>query len=772
MSGYGHVVRPLSLSLVASLLGLSVACLPPVEATDGGDGPVVIPLNTDAGDGDGDGDGDGEGDGDGDGDGDGGGDGDGDGHDDAGSSPDGGDEDAGPDLVVDAGPLPPDLCAEGCAGQHDIMLQAFYWDPPVDADGRDGVWWDHLSTQVPWLRSVGVTGLWVPSPAKGNFGIYDMGYGIYDLFDLGNYEQKGTVETRFGSRAELEAFLAAAHARGIEVYADIVLNHLYTNDDNLEPNPAVTAYVAAGAEVGGEPREVYPTDELFWSIPTTPGAEVEIDVGGYRLPWDAFDGERAFRIEITSGGSGQVDAGGGPFWHADVDGGVSAIPDEGIHAIIEHENDVDTFRAIADGDALVVRLRSRRIGDNGPEGSSPQHGYRIVGARVQGAPVLAAALTRTRVDAVEHTGPGELPIDWSWEHFHPSSAEDYLEGPGDDEVRPRWRVFGQDLDTFHPDVAATYQAWGAWLMDPVGFDGVRLDWVVGVQASYVKDFLDALGPAADGGRRFAVAEYFSPNKARIRDWVQATDPDDEVGVRAFDFPLKFTLTALANDDGASFDARALATAGLVRDPAVGLPSERVVTFVENHDTGKEAPYWMSRDMDLAHAFLLFAPERPCLFYKHLYAIDLVDNHDPDQTASVPASLPQTLALLATVRAHHLSGPLVSLSDVGAPFPEADAADVYVGRRAGPAGMSGALLVINDHETEAKGIWVDTSAGGLSPLIGEVLVDITGAVADGSTVFPDGRAFFSAPPRSFTIWMPAAEWDASRVPTFAGVGLAP
>jgi alpha-amylase len=688
---------------------------------------------------------------------------------DAGTAMEGGD-DAG--AVVDGGGLPVDLCAGGCAGQHDVMLQAFYWDPPVDAAGRDGFWWDHLGGQVPWLRSVGVTGLWVPSPAKGNFGIYDMGYGIYDLFDLGNYEQKGTVETRFGSRAELEAFLAAAHARDIEVYADIVLNHVYTSDDDLEPNPAVTAYVHNGAEVGGVPYEVYPTDELQWSIPTTPGAEVEIDVGGYRLPWTAFDGERAFRIDLLRGGTAMAGLGPGPHWHDDTDGGVSDIPEQGIHAIIETEDDSDTFRAVADGDALVVGLRSRRIGDDGPEGNTPQHGYRVVGARVDGAPVDAIALTRTRVAAVEHTGPGELPVDWSWEHFHPSSAQDFLEGPGDDEVRPRWRVFGQDIDTFHPDIAATYQGWGAWLMDTVGFDGVRLDWVVGVQEPYVADFLAALGPDAEGAPRFAVGEYFAGNKARIRDWVTTVDPQGSAALKAFDFPLKFTLTRLTNDDGATFDARTLATAGLVRDPAIAMASDQVVTFVENHDTGKEAQYWMVRDMALAHAFVLFAPERPCLFYKHLYAVDLVAQHDASVTVAVPGSLPQAIALMAAVRAHHLGGPMVSLSDVGAPFPAADAADVYIARRPGPEGLSGAILVINDHETETKGIWVDTGAGGLPSLVGEVLVDITGRIADESTVFADGRAFFSAPPRSFTVWMPAAEWQPARVPTFTGEGLAP
>lgn len=70
-----------------------------------------------------------------------------------------------------------------------------------------------------------------------------MGYGVFDHYDLGNYDQKGTVETRFGSRSELEAMITKMHSNNIEVYADIILNHIYTNEDESENNPAVKAYV-------------------------------------------------------------------------------------------------------------------------------------------------------------------------------------------------------------------------------------------------------------------------------------------------------------------------------------------------------------------------------------------------------------------------------------------------------------------------------------------------------------------------------------------------
>ena len=83
----------------------------------------------------------------------------------------------------------------------DVMMQAFYWDVPVDEQAKNGSWWDHLREMAPELKAAGISSLWTPVPAKGNWGIVDSGYGIYDHYDLGNYDQKGTVETRYGSRA-------------------------------------------------------------------------------------------------------------------------------------------------------------------------------------------------------------------------------------------------------------------------------------------------------------------------------------------------------------------------------------------------------------------------------------------------------------------------------------------------------------------------------------------------------------------------------------------
>jgi alpha-amylase len=51
------------------------------------------------------------------------------------------------------------------------------------------------------------------------------GYDPTDYFDFGNYNQNGTIETRFGSKTELVNLITKAHTENIQVYADIVLNH-------------------------------------------------------------------------------------------------------------------------------------------------------------------------------------------------------------------------------------------------------------------------------------------------------------------------------------------------------------------------------------------------------------------------------------------------------------------------------------------------------------------------------------------------------------------
>ncbi|MEL4306687.1 alpha-amylase [Joostella sp. CR20] len=111
-----------------------------------------------------------------------------------------------------------------------VMMQAFYWDVEPRGD-----WWNVLSDKVEGWADAGVNRLWLPVATKGQSGGYSMGYDVSDYFDFGEFEQHGTIETRFGSRAELEALINKAHQNNLEVIADIVINHNSGGSEEYNP---------------------------------------------------------------------------------------------------------------------------------------------------------------------------------------------------------------------------------------------------------------------------------------------------------------------------------------------------------------------------------------------------------------------------------------------------------------------------------------------------------------------------------------------------------
>ena len=87
----------------------------------------------------------------------------------------------------------------------------------------DGQFYNHLERRCP-SAAIGITGIWMPPASKGT-SVYDVGYGSYDYFDLGEFDQKGTVRTKYGTKDELTRCIKALKDNNIEVYADVVLNH-------------------------------------------------------------------------------------------------------------------------------------------------------------------------------------------------------------------------------------------------------------------------------------------------------------------------------------------------------------------------------------------------------------------------------------------------------------------------------------------------------------------------------------------------------------------
>ena len=117
-----------------------------------------------------------------------------------------------------------------------VMMQAFYWNCPRE-ENREMAWWKEVARRVPELKQAGFTSLWLPPASKAaNIGGMSMGYDVYDYFDLGKYDQKGSIPTWYGTEEELRGVLRTLHDHGMKGYADVILNH-NNGADEQEYNP-------------------------------------------------------------------------------------------------------------------------------------------------------------------------------------------------------------------------------------------------------------------------------------------------------------------------------------------------------------------------------------------------------------------------------------------------------------------------------------------------------------------------------------------------------
>ncbi len=111
------------------------------------------------------------------------------------------------------------------AKENGVMMQYFEWYLPENC----GLW-NKVKNEAQELADKGITALWLPPAYKGYLGANEVGYAVYDLFDLGEFDQKGSIATKYGTKDEYLAAIDACHKAGIDVYADIVLNHKVEGD--------------------------------------------------------------------------------------------------------------------------------------------------------------------------------------------------------------------------------------------------------------------------------------------------------------------------------------------------------------------------------------------------------------------------------------------------------------------------------------------------------------------------------------------------------------
>ena len=183
--------------------------------------------------------------------------------------------------------------------------------------------------------------------------------------------------------------------------------------------------------------------------------------------------------------------------------------------------------------------------------------------------------------------------------------------------------FSGGRDLAHTNVGEVQNGIINWLnytLKPVGFSGLRFDYVKGFGANYVGQYANAFGA------EFCVGELWpnfdinniDANRQAIMNWINGTS--NSCG--AFDFTTKGILNdALANGNY----WRLKATDGKPQG-AIGWWPAMMVTFVDNHDTGPAESCGSGQNLWAApcgkvmegYAYILSHPGIPTVFYPHIY----------------------------------------------------------------------------------------------------------------------------------------------------------
>ncbi len=116
--------------------------------------------------------------------------------------------------------------------QGEVLLQWFETD------------WDEMYQKLPKVAEIGYDNFWIPPPTKGPVGTStkwaNVGYNLYDRFDIGDVPQRGSLATRYGTRGSLRNMVDNAHHLGIKIVPDIVMNH-NGNGPDFREYPGMTA---------------------------------------------------------------------------------------------------------------------------------------------------------------------------------------------------------------------------------------------------------------------------------------------------------------------------------------------------------------------------------------------------------------------------------------------------------------------------------------------------------------------------------------------------
>eukprot|EP00192_Tetraselmis_astigmatica_P007506 CAMPEP_0117654098 /NCGR_PEP_ID=MMETSP0804-20121206/3558_1 /TAXON_ID=1074897 /ORGANISM="Tetraselmis astigmatica, Strain CCMP880" /LENGTH=714 /DNA_ID=CAMNT_0005460347 /DNA_START=1 /DNA_END=2145 /DNA_ORIENTATION=- len=183
-----------------------------------------------------------------------------------------------------------------------------------------------------------------------------------------------------------------------------------------------------------------------------------------------------------------------------------------------------------------------------------------------------------------------------------------------------------NIDHTQEKVRQDYIDWLRWLKNSIGFDGWRLDFVIGYAGKYTKEYIDATVPELAFGEYWDTCAYDGSvlqynqdaHRQRTVNWIDSTGGT----AAAFDFTTKGILQEAV---GRNERWRLVDPKG--KPPGlIGMWPSRAVTFIDNHDTGSSLQHWPFPwdHIEEGYAYILTHPGTPTVFYDHFFAGGLGD----------------------------------------------------------------------------------------------------------------------------------------------------
>jgi len=313
---------------------------------------------------------------------------------------------------------------------------------------------------------------------------------------------------------------------------------------------------------------------------------------------------------------------------------------------------------------------------------------------------------------------GRFPRDWNC--FHPSRYEVTLDG----------ELFAEFPHLCHrnPLVYASIMEYAQLIIEELGFDGFRFDfvkgygaWMLGTIAKYryVKDGKE-FSP-------FVVGEYWEDGES-IEQWLTKVNGFSDNQVAAFDFPLRYQLKNVC--DTFHYDLRKLTRDGAI----VADRPRKAVTFVDNHDMGGNM---IVNDKMLPYSYILVHEGYPSVFWYDYY------NNSLARTGTANG-------IDALIAAHHRhAGGDSQILHVDP--------DLYIMQRSGfrddNVQQSGLIYVLNNLGDKWSGTTVKTRWKN-QKFVPVAWDGHDTAAPNERTTNAEGNSEFPAPPRGYVVYAPA------------------